>query len=91
MAAGSYYSPFKNSPWYFPVGLGAAIVANFIWMSIAKEELDTSALVIKGVTWDAMLIMCYVLVPILFFETKFTTIQASGILLTVIGLFMTKL
>lgn len=91
MAFASYYDALKQSKYYFPLGILAAIIANFIWLSIAKSETNSSALVIKGVLWDLMLTLCYVAVPILFFKTQFTVNQIIGILLMLVGLIFIKL
>jgi drug/metabolite transporter (DMT)-like permease len=91
MAFASYHPALKASPWFFPVGIGSAVVANFIWFSMAKADPVSSSLMIKGLIWDAVLMLCYLIIPIIFFEAKFTPVQAVGVGLTVIGLFLTKL
>lgn len=87
----SYHSGIKTSQFYFPLGIGMALVSNFIWFSIAKQDHDSSSLMIKGLTWDAILVSTYLLVPVLFFGARFTTMQIIGIVLTVVGLFITKI
>lgn len=91
MAFASYSQSFKVSSWYFPVGIASAVVANVLWFLIAKADPNSSSLMIKGLIWDAMLMMMYLLVPILFFEARFTNMQMAGLALTVVGLFLTKL
>ena len=90
MAFSSYHPSFKMSPLYFPVGIGAAILCNLLWFSIAKSDLNSSSLVVKGLIWDTMLMLCYLVVPLVFFNAKFTTTQAVGVGLTLLGLFLTK-
>ena len=48
IATASYHSTFKTTPWFFPVGLIASLLANFMWLSIGKGEPNPSALMIKG-------------------------------------------
>lgn len=91
MAFASYSGTFKASSWYFPLGIASAIIANVLWFMIAKAEPNSSPLMIKGLIWDAMLMLVYLIVPILFFEARFTPIQMVGLGLTVVGLFLTKL
>ena len=90
MAFASYSTWLKESKIYFPLGILAAIIANFIWLSIAKSEVNPSVLMIKGLVWDAMLTGCYLLVPILFFNARFTFVQGLGVILVIIGLLLTK-
>lgn len=91
MSYATYHSQFKASSWFFPVGLIGAIAANAIWLSIAKAELNTSQLMIKGLVWDAILMACYAITPVLIFDARFSNTQIVGIVLTLIGLFITKL
>ncbi len=91
MAFASYNESFKVSAWYFPVGILSAVVANVLWFLIAKVEPNASQLMIKGLIWDAMLMLVYLIVPLVFFEARFTPIQMVGVGLTIGGLFLTKL
>lgn len=91
MATSSYHETFKLNQWYFPFGIACAIVSNLLWFSIAKSEPNSSTLMVKGLFWDVMLMMCYLVVPLLFFNAKFTTTQAVGVGLTLIGLVLTKI
>lgn len=90
MAYASYSESFKQSSLYFPSGIALAIIANLLWFSLAKTESNASQLVIKGLIWDAVLMAAFLVVPFLFFHVKFTTTQAVGVGLTLIGLLLTK-
>lgn len=87
----TYHPTFKSNPLYFPAGIALAIIGNFLWLNVAKSELNSDSLLIKALIWDAILMMVYLIIPIVFFSARFTTLQAAGIALTVIGLGLTKL
>lgn len=91
MASASYHEGFKTSPWYFPAVLAASITTTILWFSIAKAESNASKLMITALFWDSMLMLIYLLIPVFFFETKFTTTQGIGVALTLAGLLLTKL
>lgn len=86
----SYSESIKNSPHYYLYGASAAIVANLIWLSIAKSELNPSKLVLTGLYWDVMLTMCYLIVPIILFNAKITNLQYLGIGVIITGIILTK-
>lgn len=85
------YSQYKDASWYYYAGLFFALISNFIWLTISKQTDDASQLMIKGLYWDAMLTFTYLAVPLLFFEARLTTYQAVGFILTLLGLFLTKI
>lgn len=91
IASISYSETFKQSSWYYPVGILAAIIANLIWLWISKLESNPSSLVIKGLYWDSMLTAVYMVVPILFFGAKLNNYQIYGLLFIFIGLILTKI
>jgi multidrug transporter EmrE-like cation transporter len=91
LATASYNETFKASNWFFPVGIVSAVIANVLWMSIAKAEPNSSHLMVKGLIWDSMLMLVYLVVPLLFFGARFTLMQSFGVGLTLIGLLCTKL
>lgn len=91
MACCSYNETIKSSQWFFPLGIACAVFSNYLWLSIAKADPNSSSLMIKGLIWDVMLMLVYLIIPLLFFNAKFTTIQAVGVGLTLIGLVLTKI
>lgn len=91
LASASYSNTFKQTAWYYPVGIMAAIIANLIWLWISKLDSNPSSLAIKGLYWDSMLTITYMAVPLLFFGAKLNNYQISGLLLIFLGLVLTKL
>lgn len=91
LASASYSKAFQSSRWFFPVGALAAMMANVLWLSIAKSEPSASELVIKGLYWDVMLTATYMLVPIMFFGAEITLRQYAGIGLIIIGIILVKI
>jgi drug/metabolite transporter (DMT)-like permease len=86
----SYSEALKASKYYFLIGLGAALVANLIWLLIARAEPDSSKLMIKGLFWDSMLTIVYIVVPLLLFKANLSMTQSAGLGLIVMGLILTK-
>lgn len=90
LATLSYSKDFQAKNWFLPVGLALAVIANLVWLIIARREPSTEALLIKGLLWDVMLTGCYLIVPI-FLGVQLTLIQIFGIILIVAGMILTKL
>jgi multidrug transporter EmrE-like cation transporter len=86
----SYHSGFKTTKYYYLLVTILAIFCNLIWFQIAKQEPSSSVLMIKGLFWDVMLMMCYLIVPILFFSARFSVFQGVGLILVLSGLLLTK-
>jgi hypothetical protein len=87
----SYSERAKVSAWYFPVGIAMAIVANLIWLHIAKISTVGSETFVRGLIWDSMIVMCYVIVPILFYGVRLNGIAGLGAVMIVVGIFLTKM
>lgn len=86
------YSPvIKSSPWFYPLGLTGALIANLLWLWISKTESVASNLAIKGIFWDVMLTLVYLAIPLLLFGVRLSNVQIFGILLILTGLIMVKL
>jgi hypothetical protein len=90
LASASYSQTLKVSNYYYIAGILAGIVANVLWLSIAKNETNPSKLVMTGLYWDVMLTMVYILIPFLFFGAQANLWQVGGIATIVVGIFLTK-
>jgi drug/metabolite transporter (DMT)-like permease len=86
----SYSDYWKTSKYYYLVGLVATFASSAIWMTIAKQDNNSSTLVIKALYWDCMLMLIYLAVPFVLFNATITMYQAIGITLVTIGLILTK-
>lgn len=86
----SFNAEFKKSNWFFVAGLGMSILANLIWMNIAKNTEDVSRLAVIGLYWDSMIVLAFLFVPMLVFGMELTTTQWVGVGLIVAGIFVTK-
>lgn len=87
----SYSDKVKASHWYYPVGLALAIGCNFLWLYVAKHTPDKHDIYISGLVWDSLIVGCYALIPVLFFGVRFSGATAIGVLLVIVGLFLTKI
>ena len=90
IAYASYSEFAKKSWWFFPLGIAVAVIANVTWLYISKAESNTSSLLVKGLWWDAMLTLTYVVVPLILFGAKLTLNQGIGMGLVLTGLLLTK-
>lgn len=86
----SYSASMKTTKWYFPLGLLAAIAVNFIWLFLAKHSLDHKQIYLRGLIWDSMIVGCYVIIPILFYQVRLTGYTAIGAGLILTGIALTK-
>ena len=86
----SYSNYAKAQSWYFPVGVGMAMLANFVWMYIAKTTIGSHEIYLRGLYWDFIIVGCYAFIPVLFFGVSFNGIKAFGVALTVVGMILTK-
>lgn len=86
----SYSVKAQAAKWYFPVGIAMAMLANFIWLYIAKNSIGHQTM-IRGLIWDSMIVMCFVAVPISMYGVKLTSTTLLGVSLIVVGIILTKL
>lgn len=91
IASLSYYGNFKQSQWYVPLGMFLGLTTSLIWFNISKAEPDPSILIIKGLWWDAMLTLIFIIIPLLFFGARLSMYQWVGFGLVLLGLGMAKL
>lgn len=87
----SYSAKAKLALWYFPVGIVLAIIANCIWLYIAKSSNIGHETFIRGLVWGSMIVICYVAVPIMFYGVRVSGMTALGALMIVAGIFLTKI
>jgi hypothetical protein len=86
------YSHFKDTKWYFPVGIGLGMITNYLWFSIAKDlKTDKDQLLLYGIYWDSMIISLYVLMPVLIFGARASGWALLGLVLMGLGGILTKI
>lgn len=81
----------KESSLFYPLGLTLALIANAVWLWISQTENDANSLMVKGMYWDAMLTLTYIIVPLLLFNAKLTGTQLLGFVLLMVGLIIIKI
>lgn len=86
----SFNADLKKTNWFFVVGLALSILANLIWMNIAKNTVDVSRLTLMGLYWDSMIVVAYLFIPMVLFGIQLTATQWVGLGLMIIGIFITK-
>jgi multidrug transporter EmrE-like cation transporter len=85
-----YVPAVKDGPFFFPIGLICGLLANYLWLSIARQS-DQSSTLLHSLYWDAMLTAMYAVIPILFFNVRVTGNQLVGLLLILAGIAFSKL
>lgn len=87
----SYNDTLKSMNIYFYIAALIGVLTNISWFYIAKHAANPSDILVKGFYWDAMIVACYVIVPLLFFEIKLTGFQIAGLTTILLGVILTKL
>jgi multidrug transporter EmrE-like cation transporter len=91
LASVSYSETLKLSKWYLVIGALGGILTNVLWLLIAKSESNSSSLMLKALIWDSMIVITYLIIPIIFFNAKLSSVQVLGILLILSGMLLTKI
>lgn len=63
----SYLPSLKGTSWVIPLGLLCAVVANALWLILARQTTDPSRLLTLALWWDLAVVVSSVAVPLLFF------------------------
>jgi drug/metabolite transporter (DMT)-like permease len=84
-----YNESFKKTPYFIWVGLFVGLVANYVWLSIAKQSKGAD-LYVRGLIWDCLMIAAYTLIPVMFYGIKLTPTTIIGCVLIIVGIFLTK-
>lgn len=82
----SYSKGLKASPYYYTIGIILAVIANLTWLYISKLETEPNKLLLKGLYWDIMLTVAYLIVPILFYHARLSAQQTVGAILVLVGI-----
>ena len=85
------YSPVKDEWWYFPVGMLLSMVGNLVWMIITKIPSTNTVLFFRGVVWDAILTVVFIVIPFCFFEIRLSMLGVIGLVISLIGIFILKI
>lgn len=91
LAAIAYMPSVKNSPYYYWVGLGAALITNFLWLYLSKETHDPKLINKYAYMWDGVIVLTASLIPIFFFNVRPEGTHLLGIAFVLIGMVLLKL
>lgn len=86
----AYNDYAKSQWWYYWVGIGLAIVGNYLWLWIAKSSPEKNSVYFNGLVWDSIIVGVYSLVPIAMFGVRFSMLTGLGVLMVVIGMITIK-
>lgn len=88
----SYSDRLKNTSWvFFSLGLVLAVIANVLWLWIARTTQIPSELYIRALVWDSMIVGTYTLVPIMMLGVRLSSTAIIGIFIIIVGIAITKL
>jgi hypothetical protein len=85
-----YIPAIKSSQCFMPIGLVCGLLANYLWLTIARSTSVNGEVLKLGIYWDAMLTMVYVLVPAIVFGARLSGWQMIGSILIGLGVVATK-
>ena len=86
----SYSSTAKAAAWYFPAGVLLSVIANTAWLYVARNTAKPEDILFRGLIWDSIITLCFVIAPIFFFQMQLTRMQILGASLILVGLFVAK-
>lgn len=87
----AYHPSIKSATMlYYGLGLVIALLCNITWLFIARHSETAAQIYYRGLVWDSLIVGSYVLVPILFFGVRLSLQASLGLVLIVIGLFLSK-
>lgn len=90
VGAWATYTPWaKNANWYTPTMAGLAALCGLCFALAAKRcGADTGKVYVFSLTYDALMMVCYYLLPLVAFGTRVNAGVLAGAALVAIGLFV---
>jgi uncharacterized membrane protein len=84
------YSDFKES-WWFPWVFGiVAITVGWVWAWACRNSLNDTEIYRFSLVWDAIAVIVYSVLPLLFKEMRIDVRTACGIVLILTGAILVK-
>lgn len=80
----------QSTPYYLLVGISISIVANLLWLTIAKHSLDQHQRYLNGLYWDSMIVLAYALLPLYLYNVRLSWSATLGVILMLVGMVLTK-
>ena len=80
----------KTSPHTMWLSMVCAMIANVIWIYIAKKTLDPNTLVFYALCWDSLVVVASILTPIVMFANLPSMLSTIGIAMVLTGLVLVK-
>jgi len=91
IAATIAYQVHLKDKWFFsPTIIIAGLISGFMWSLVAKYTKDSNSLYFYGMVWDAVLVLVYAFMPLLF-GVKLHTTGIVGLILVLVGLMLLKI
>jgi len=86
----SNYVPFQNSSYYYITGLSISLIANSIWLTIAKSTENAHTRYLYGLYWDSMIVIAFAFIPVLLWNSRLSFNVIIGVFFILLGIFITK-
>jgi drug/metabolite transporter (DMT)-like permease len=87
----SFSPELKGSNLIVYLGLLCAVLANVVWVFLAKDTTDNNKLIRYALYWDSLIIIITLLVPVILFGIRFSVLQLVGLIATILGLALIKI
>lgn len=86
-----YLVHLKTSSWYYLVGLLCPVLANILFLTLARLAGSQSATMAWAALWDTGILVAYFIVPVLFFGVRPSPVGYFGLSLLLAGALIMKL
>ena len=87
----TYSKSIRDSSYYLPLGLAAAVLANVIWMFMARNLGTAKSIFYWGLALDITLTASTIIVPVMFFGVSPSKTSAVAIMMILTGIVLLKL
>lgn len=74
---------------YITLGLLCSLTVSGSWYVLTYMSTNRAQVLIYSMWYDALILGCYILVPVLY-GTKLSTNETAGILIIILGIILTK-
>lgn len=87
----SYIEIFRKSLWYLASAIVLSVIFAMIWFNLQKLVESKETVLFLVITWDVIVIIIGVVIPIIFFDIKISRLTYIGIIFIIIGIILLKI
>ena len=86
----SYSDYFQNLKSYYFIGAVCNVISMMGWLYIAKTITDKDVKLLYGVYWDALIVVAFIGIPVLFHGARLSGTNLAGAILILAGIVISK-